>query len=78
MKRTRGTVDVLRCKDGVTVPIKQRRVVDAIRDRDARISSLQERLAAVQKVVGQEVARRHGLLGSWWVRLGMALRLLRP
>jgi hypothetical protein len=78
MKRTRRTIDVLRCKDGVAVPIKQPRVVSAIRERDMLIARLREQLSEVQRVVGVEVAKRHVLLGSRWMRVGIALRLLRP
>lgn len=78
MKRTRKVVDVLRCKDGFAVPIKQPRVVDAIRERDALIVRLRDQLQRAQHAVGEELARRHLLLGSWWVRLGIALRVLVP
>jgi hypothetical protein len=71
-------VSVLRCKDGVVVPIKQSRVVDAIRERDERISQLNDKLLRAQVAVGEEVKCRRELLDGWWVRLGIALRLVKP
>jgi hypothetical protein len=79
MRRNRKQiVDILRCKDGVAVPIKQKRVVDAIRERDLRIAQLKDRLAQAQDAVGSEVAKRHVLLGTRWVKLGIALRMVKP
>jgi hypothetical protein len=74
----RKVVDVLRCKDGVAVPIKQPRVVSAIRERDEVIGKLREQVLHTQRVVGEQVQRRHELLATWWVRLGITLRLVKP
>jgi len=79
MKRSRRqVVNVLRCKDGVAVPIKQPRVVAAIRDRDTRIAQLEDRLQQPRVTAGDEARHRRRLLENGWVRLGIWLRLVAP
>lgn len=72
--RIKGT---LRCADGAVIPITSKRVLDAIREQDERITLLGNELNMCRVNLRASRDAMERLQQSGWVRLGRWLRIVR-